>query len=110
MKKFALLYMGGTFGCVGEPLSPLSEAEFLPHLKRILPSNQKIDCFSAPSIKDSSAYSAVDWFLLIQQIQHLQTQNYQHFIVIHGTDTLSYAAATLARFLTHSCRVIVTGS
>lgn len=110
MKKIALLYMGGTFGCVGEPLSPMPEAEFLPHLKKILPSNPHIDCFSAPSVKDSSAYTAVDWFLLIQQIQHLQAQDYQHFIVIHGTDTLSYAAATLARFLARSCHVIVTGS
>ncbi len=110
MKKIALLYMGGTFGCIGEPLSPMPEAEFLPLLKKILPKNRNIDCFSAPNVKDSSAYTAVDWFLLIQQIQQLQTQNYQHFIVIHGTDTLSYAAATLARFLSHSCHVIVTGS
>ena len=110
MKKIALLYMGGTFGCVGEPLSPMPEAEFLPHLKKLLPVNPQIDCFSAPSVKDSSAYTAVDCFLLIQQIQHLQAQDYQHFIVIHGTDTLSYAAATLARFLARSCHVIVTGS
>lgn len=110
MKKIALLYMGGTFGCIGEPLSPMPEDKFLPYLKKILPKNKNIDCFTAPSVKDSSAYTAVDWFLLIQQIQHLQIQNYQHFIVIHGTDTLSYAAATLARFLTNSCHVIVTGS
>lgn len=110
MKKIALLYMGGTFGCVGAPLSPMPETEFLPHLKKLLPLNPQIDCFSAPSVKDSSAYTAVDWFLLIQQIQDLQTQHYQHFIVIHGTDTLSYAAATLARFLAQSCQVILTGS
>lgn len=30
--------------------------------------------------------------------------------MIHGTDTLSYAAATLARFLGQSCHIVITGS
>lgn len=110
MKKIALIYMGGTFGCIGEPLSPMPKTDFLPQLEKILPEQYPIDCFSAPSIQDSSACTAVDWFKLIQLIQHLQLKQYQHFIVIHGTDTLSYAAATLARFLQHSAYVILTGS
>ena len=110
MKKIALIYMGGTFGCIGEPLSPMPEAQFIPQLKKILPLAVSIDCFSAPSVKDSSACSAADWLLLIQYIQNLQLQHYQHFVIIHGTDTLSYAAATLARFLQQSCHVMVTGS
>lgn len=47
---------------------------------------------------------------LIQQIQTLQLQNFQHFIIIHGTDTLSYASAVLTQFLQQSCHVILTGS
>ncbi|WP_171263419.1 asparaginase [Acinetobacter silvestris] len=110
MKKIALIYMGGTFGCFGEPLAPMPEEQFLPQLQRILPLNQKIDCFKAPSVKDSSACTAVDWLNLVQYIQRLQQQDYQHFVVIHGTDTLSYAAAVLAQFLQQSCSVILTGS
>ena len=110
MKKIALIYMGGTFGCIGEPLAPMSEQQFLPQLQRILPLGQKIDCFTAPSVKDSSACTAVDWLKLVHYIQSLQQQDYQHFVVIHGTDTLSYAAAVLAQFLQHSCSVILTGS
>ena len=102
--------MGGTFGCVGEPLAPMPEAEFIPQLQRILPTHLKIECFKAPSIKDSSACTALDWLKLIQQIQSLQLQNFQHFVIIHGTDTLSYAAATLSRFLAESCHVVLTGS
>lgn len=102
--------MGGTFGCIGEPLAPMPEIDFIPQLKRILPPQLNIECFKAPSIKDSSASTAVDWLLLIQQIQRLQLQNFQHFVIIHGTDTLSYAAATLSRFLAESCHVIITGS
>lgn len=96
--------MGGTFGCVGEPLSPMPEHEFLPHLQ-----SDTCDCFAAPSIKDSSSYTASDWLQLVQFIQQKQ-KDYDDFIVIHGTDTLSYASAVLARFLAQSCRVIITGS
>lgn len=110
MKKIAIIYMGGTFACVGEPLAPLSASAFLPLLQNILPTHLNLHCFAAPSIQDSSAYSAVDWLLLIQFIQDLQLKHYQHFIIIHGTDTLSYVAATLSRFLQQSCHVIVTGS
>ena len=109
MKKIALLYMGGTFGCVGEPLTPMPETEFLPKLQNTLPAQYQVDCLAAPVIKDSSACSAADWLLLVQYIQQLKVR-YTYFVVIHGTDTLSYAAALLARFLGQSCHVILTGS
>ncbi|MBK0062723.1 MULTISPECIES: asparaginase domain-containing protein [unclassified Acinetobacter] len=110
MNKIALIYMGGTFGCVGEPLAPMPYAQFKTQLQRTIPLEFNVDCFSAPVIKDSSACSAADWLVLIQQIQALQLQGYIHFVVIHGTDTLSYAAATLARFLGQSGHLVVTGS
>ena len=110
MKKIALIYMGGTFGCIGEPLMPMPQQEFLPVLTKVIPSHLSVECFAAPSIKDSSACTATDWLKLVQQIQQLQLKGFQHFVIIHGTDTLSYAAATLARFLGHSCHAIITGS
>lgn len=110
MKKIALIYMGGTFGCIGEPLMPMPEQDFLPLLGKVIPPHLQVECFAAPSIKDSSACTASDWLQLVQQIQQLQLNGFQHFVIIHGTDTLSYAAATLARFLGHSCHAIITGS
>lgn len=102
--------MGGTFGCIGEPLMPMPEQQFLPLLSKVIPPHLQVECFAAPSIKDSSACTATDWLALVQQIQQLQLKGFQHFVIIHGTDTLSYAAATLARFLGHSCHAIITGS
>lgn len=102
--------MGGTFGCIGEPLSPMPAEDFIPQLQRTLPLHLEIECFVAPSIKDSSACTATDWLKLIQLIQSLQLKHYQHFVVIHGTDTLSYASATLARFIGQSAHVVLTGS
>ena len=43
MKKIALIYMGGTFGCTGEPLSPMPAERFIPQLKRVLPLNMDIE-------------------------------------------------------------------
>ena len=39
MKKIALFYMGGTFGCIGEPLAPMPYEQFLPQLKSDSPLN-----------------------------------------------------------------------
>lgn len=110
MNKIALIYMGGTLGCTGEPLSPMPAETFIPKLKRILPTELNIECFVAPVIKDSSACTAHDWLELIQMIQALQQKNYQHFVIIHGTDTLSYASALLAHFMAQSAHIVFTGS
>jgi L-asparaginase len=110
MKKIALIYMGGTFGCVGEPLAPMPADKFIPLLQHVLPLHLEIECFVSPIIKDSSACTAKDWLTLIQFIQNLQLKQYQHFVIIHGTDTLSYASAVLAQFLGQSAYVVLTGS
>lgn len=110
MKKIALIYMGGTFGCVGEPLAPLPAEKFIPLLQHVLPLQFDIECFTSPIIKDSSACKADDWLKLIQLIQELQTKQYQNFVIIHGTDTLSYASAVLAHFLGNSANIVLTGS
>ncbi|MGE8557644.1 MAG: asparaginase [Acinetobacter sp.] len=110
MKKIALIYMGGTFGCIGDPLSPMPAEQFIPKLQHVLPLDQQIECFVAPVIQDSSACTATDWLKLVQYIQQLQLQQFQHFVIIHGTDTLSYASAVLSRFLGQSAHVVMTGS
>ena len=68
MKKIALIYMGGTFGCVGEPLSPMPAEQFLPQLRHVLPLHLSVECFVAPVIQDSSRCTATDWLRLVQFI------------------------------------------
>lgn len=103
--------MGGTFGCVGTPLSPMPESQFLPQLKNVLPTyyQNKTDCFAAPDIIDSSACTAQEWLKTIQLIQELQI-DYSKFIIVHGTDTLSYASAVFSYFLAQSSCTVLTGS
>lgn len=109
-KNIALIYMGGTFGCVGDPLVPMSAELFIPQLHTLYSENTHIQCFQAPSIKDSSACSAQDWLSLAQFIQNLMLQQFEHFVVIHGTDTLSYACATLSHLFGRSTSIVFTGS
>ncbi len=68
-----------------------------------------LNFFEAPSIKDSSELSAIDWLEVAQQILELSNQ-FQHFIIIHGTDTLHYASAFLSHLFTDRLHIIVTGS
>ncbi len=110
MKNIALIYMGGTFGCVGDPLSPMPAETFFPKLEELLENTYPVECFCAPAIKDSSACTAPDWLALIQSVQQLQGQGFQQFVIIHGTDTLSYACAVLAHLLGQSVQLVLTGS
>lgn len=102
--------MGGTFGCVGKPLSPMPADDFLAVLKQHYPQNQ-LDFFASPVIKDSTELSAPDWLKLAQLIQQLEkNKSYQQFIIIHGTDTLAYASAFLHHIFAQQVKIILTGS
>lgn len=110
MNKTAIIYMGGTFGCVGKPLAPMPAEQFLSILQQHYP-QADLDFFASPVIKDSSELSAPDWFKLAHFIQNLaQNKHYQQFIIIHGTDTLVYASAFLHHIFAHQYRIIFTGS
>ena len=107
--NIALIYMGGTFGCIGKPLSPMPAPEFLDQLSKTIKSDQDIKYFAAPSIKDSTEFNISDWLQLASQIQQLK-QQFSKFIIIHGTDTLSYASAFLHHIFNQKLSIIITGS
>ncbi len=109
MCNILIVYMGGTFGCSGVPLAPMPAQLFLPKLQQLL-NTMSIQCIAAPVVKDSTACSSSDWLCVIQFIQGLIEKGTERIVLIHGTDTLSYAAALLSRFLGHSLRLIITGS
>ena len=114
--QIAVIYMGGTFGSIGAPLYPMPAKKFLEKLQQHSIKYQfqgleeyRLSFFEAPSIKDSSELSAIDWLEVAQQILELSNQ-FQHFIIIHGTDTLHYASAFLSHLFTDRLHIIVTGS
>lgn len=110
ISKIAIIYMGGTFGCVGEPLSPMPADNFLTVLKQYY-SQSHLHFFASPIIKDSTELSAPDWLALAQYMENLaKQQQYQQFIIIHGTDTLAYASAFLHHIFANKYQIILTGS
>jgi L-asparaginase len=122
-----ILYLGGTIGCAGAPLQPLSAEVFLPRLAAILdtelattlhpattlnPYHTQIEWhYFSGQIKDSSALVPDDWREILELLLNPQYAHIQHWIILHGTDTLSFTAAFLAATLQETeLKVIVTGS
>lgn len=113
LPKTAVIYMGGTFGCAGTPLMPLPANIFLPKLELLTHQQpaQPVQFFYSSQIRDSSQLEPQDWHSLITQIDTLIDQDYRHFLIIHGTDTLAYSAAFLAEFYhQQAVSIIFTGS
>lgn len=113
LPKTAVIYMGGTFGCAGTPLVPLPAHIFLPKLELLTHQQhaQPVHFFYSNQIRDSSQLEPQDWQALITQIETLKDQDYRHFLILHGTDTLAYSAAFLAEFYhQHAISIVFTGS
>lgn len=114
--SIALIYMGGTFGCTGQPLTPLPAEVFLPRLQQLLqPDYPALHCVVASqNIRDSSQLEPQDWLHLIQQIQALVQQGFGKILIVHGTDTMAYSAALLAEFIpavmSQPVQLVLTGS
>lgn len=52
MNKIAIVYMGGTFGCVGSPLTPMPAPDFLEKLQQLYSSRtQQLDFLRHQSLK-----------------------------------------------------------
>lgn len=116
LPAIALIYMGGTFGCTGQPLLPLPAEIFLPRLQQLLQGRYPaLQCFVASKhVRDSSQLTPQDWPDLLHQIQELVGQGFKHILIVHGSDTLAYTAAFLAQFIhagvTQPVQLVVTGS
>lgn len=112
-----LIYAGGTFGSYGKPLAPLSAAEFLPAMQTLLadrdnPNNQlTISWLNNTLIKDSSQFNARDLVHFYALLLDAYATGHRQFVLITGTDTLSYLGAFLAEaFAGSDLCLVVTGS
>ena len=112
-----LIYAGGTFGSYGRPLAPLSAEVFLPTLQQLLadPDNAAnllpISWLNNTLIKDSSQLTPSDFVHFYKLLLSAYEQGSRRFVLITGTDTLSYLGAFLAEaFAGSDICVVVTGS
>lgn len=112
--KILLLYTGGTIGMVKDfETGALKAFNFKKLLQRI-PELKLLDCqietisFQKPI--DSSNMNPKQWVVLAQIIQN-HYDSYDGFVVLHGSDTMSYSASALSFMLENLAKpVIFTGS
>lgn len=114
MKNILVIYTGGTIGMVKDkktgalyPFDMKKIYEALPVLKEL---DCVIDTIQFNPIIDSSDMRSEVWIRLADLIK-TEYEKYDGFVVLHGTDTMSYTASALSFLLENLAKpVIITGS
>lgn len=112
--KVLLLYTGGTIGMDKNPHTGALEPLDFNHLLNKIPEMQHIetaiDVYQFEDPIDSSDMSPKTWVKLVQIIASSYEQ-YDGFVILHGTDTMAYTASALSFMLENLTKpVILTGS
>lgn len=108
-----IIYTGGTFGMVMDESGSLAPFNFsmvidkIPDLKAF---DLKITVISFPKPEDSSNVSVGHW----RNLAYIIYENYEQydgFVILHGTDTMAYTASALSYMLQGLSKpVILTGA
>ncbi|MBE0651430.1 MAG: type I asparaginase [Bacteroidales bacterium] len=112
--KILIIYTGGTIGMIQDPktgsLTPFNFEgiyDQIPELKRF---DYQLEFYSFDPLIDSSNTRPEYWVELASLIEK-NYDDYDGFVVLHGTDTMSYTASALSFMLENLNKpVIFTGS
>lgn len=112
--KILLVYTGGTIGMMKDPESGALRAFDFDRLLERIPELRLLDCEIAtqsfPEPIDSSNMDPVKWVAMTEIIE-ANYDAYDGFVVLHGSDTMSYSASALSFMLQNLSKpVIFTGS
>ena len=111
MKQVLMLGTGGTIACVpsADGLVPALDG---PAMIRLVPELEEVCAIETKQILnlDSSNLSPEHWQIIAKAIA-ANYENYDGFVITHGTDTMAYTAAALSQML-HNCQkpVVLTGA
>ncbi|ALM09333.1 1-alkyl-2-acetylglycerophosphocholine esterase [Sediminicola sp. YIK13] len=112
--KIMLIYTGGTIGMVKDYSTGALKAFNFKKLEKHIPELSQLDCsidsvsFDTPI--DSSNMNITHWVSIATMIEE-HYENYDGFVVLHGSDTMSYTSSALSYMLEHLAKpVIFTGS
>jgi len=114
MKRILVIYTGGTIGMVKDKktgtLLPFDMSKIYEALPVLREFNCELDSYRFDPIIDSSNMKPDYWIGLVNVIES-NYEKYDSFIVLHGTDTMSYTASALSFMLENLAKpVILTGS
>ncbi|WP_024990078.1 asparaginase [Segatella albensis] len=112
--KVLLIYTGGTIGMGRNPLTGALEPLDFNHLSESMPEmkyvDTNIDVYQFTPPIDSSDMSPRMWAQLVRIVAE-RYDEYDGFVILHGTDTMAYTASALSFMLGNLTKpVILTGS
>ena len=114
-KKVCLIHTGGTIGMARTPLGYAPKSGFLETILAGIPELQSeempaYDLVEYNPLLDSSNISVREWVKLARDIE-AKYNDYDGFVILHGTDTMAYTASALSFMLEGLAKpVILTGS
>lgn len=112
--KILLIYTGGTIGMIKDPNTSALKAFDFDNLIQNIPELQLLDChietISFDNPIDSSNMNPKYWIKIAEIIED-NYEKHDGFVVLHGSDTMSYSASALSFMLENLDKpVIFTGS
>ncbi|QNK62358.1 type I asparaginase [Pedobacter sp. PAMC26386] len=114
MTKILIIYTGGTIGMVNDPLTgsliPFDFEQIQQNVPELARLNYHLSVHSFDPILDSSNMDPVVWAELAGIIKDTY-DDYDGFVVLHGSDTMAYTASALSFMLKNLGKpVVLTGS
>lgn len=111
--KIAVIHVGGSIGMVrNQKTGRIEQIESVTDIHRFVPELQKevsLEFFSLQNILSSEIRSE-HWTEIVRTIASVY-DDYEGFVVIHGTNTMSYTAAALSFALQNLSKpIVLTGS
>ena len=109
-----LIYTGGTIGMKVDPkvqaLKPFNFNQILEEVPELGKFAYRIDSYTFDPLIDSSDVEPSLWVSLVNLIEE-RYDEYDGFVILHGTDTMAYSASALSFMLEGLTKpVIFTGS
>ena len=115
MSRVYIAYTGGTIGMTRSPTGYRTQTGHLQEQMRALsalvhPHMPAYDLHEYEPLLDSSDMRPLDWLTIARDIA-ARYDDYDGFIVLHGTDTMAYTASALSFMLENLGKpVVLTGS
>ncbi len=112
--RVLIIYTGGTIGMINDPKTGALKSFDFNHLYSHVPELKQIDyhldVISTEEPIDSSEITVKHWTYLAKTIFE-KYENYDGFVILHGSDTMSYTASALSFMLLGLKKpIILTGS
>ncbi|MBP3235435.1 MAG: type I asparaginase [Bacteroidales bacterium] len=109
-----MIYTGGTIGMKQDPvdmtLKPFDFSQILDEVPELKKFAFRVDAFTFNPLIDSSDVEPSMWQKLADLIKE-RYDDYDGFVILHGTDTMAYSASALSFMLENLSKpVVFTGS